>query len=138
MLQNFQQPPVKPDTNTQPPVHNVQPQAQNVTPAVSMVAPQPPLPTQPTQQKTAFDKVTVCFCIFMSQALFRQLVAQHFEYKWYSVVQGLLCWKHHHLSTILMESLSVSQKLLDRFDYDDEPETGEEAKKDEISSQPPL
>lgn len=32
----------------------------------------------------------------------------------------------------------LSQKLLDRFDYDDEPEVGEETKKDEISSQPPL
>lgn len=30
------------------------------------------------------------------------------------------------------------QKLLDRFDYDDEPEVGEETKKDEITSQPTL
>ncbi|KAM9847279.1 SR-related and CTD-associated factor 4 [Aulostomus maculatus] len=29
-------------------------------------------------------------------------------------------------------------KLLDRFDYDDEPEGGEETKKDELSSQPPF
>lgn len=35
-------------------------------------------------------------------------------------------------------SLFLSQKLLDRFDYDDEPETGEETKKDETSSQATL
>ncbi|XP_026227818.1 SR-related and CTD-associated factor 4 [Anabas testudineus] len=85
MLQNFQQHPVKPETNTQPPLHTVQTQAQNITTGLGMVSLQPPLinpPTQSTQQKTAFDK-----------------------------------------------------KLLDRFDYDDEPEVGEETKKDEVSSQ---
>lgn len=30
------------------------------------------------------------------------------------------------------------QKLLDRFDYDDEPEAGEESKKDEVASQQTL
>ncbi|KAL7390801.1 hypothetical protein ABVT39_028066 [Epinephelus coioides] len=82
MLQNFQQQPAKPDTDTQPPVPTVQTQAPNVTTGMGMVAPQPPLPTQATQQMTAFDKT-----------------------------------------------------LLDRFDYDDEPEVGEETKKDEMSSQ---
>nr|XP_012774376.2 splicing factor, arginine/serine-rich 15 [Maylandia zebra] len=91
ILQNFQQHPVKPETNTQPSPQIIQPQAPNVSAGLGMVAPQPPLPsqpaqlTQPAQQKTAFDK-----------------------------------------------------KLLDRFDYDDEPEVGEETKKDEISSQPPF
>ncbi|XP_078121801.1 SR-related and CTD-associated factor 4 [Sander vitreus] len=82
MLQNFQQQPVKSDTNTQPPVHTSQTQAQNITTGLGTVTPQPPLPTQTAQQKAAFDK-----------------------------------------------------KLLDRFDYDDEPEIGEETKKDDISSQ---
>lgn len=63
MLQNFQQQPVKPEINTQPPVHAIHTHAQNVTAGMGMVPPQPPLPTQPTQQKTAFDKVTVCFYI---------------------------------------------------------------------------
>ncbi|XP_067347830.1 SR-related and CTD-associated factor 4 isoform X2 [Channa argus] len=79
MLQNFQQQPVKPEANAQPPLHTIQTQAQNITTGLGMVTPQLP---QPTQQKTAFDK------------------------------------------------------LLDRFDYDDEPEVGEETKKDEISAQP--
>lgn len=83
MLQNFQQQPVKPETITHPPLQTIQMQSQNVTPGLGVVAPHPPLPTQPVQQKTAFDK-----------------------------------------------------KLLDRFDYDDEPEVGEETKKDESSSQP--
>lgn len=67
MLQNFQQQPVKPETNTQPHFHAVQTQAQNITTGLGMVNPQPPLPTQATQpshlpqQKTAFDKVALCF-----------------------------------------------------------------------------
>lgn len=69
MLQNFQQQPVKLDTNTQPPVHTIQTQAQNVTTGLGMVAPQPPLPSQPTQQKTTFDKVArrLCICICHQQ-----------------------------------------------------------------------
>lgn len=63
MLQNFQQQPVKPDTDPQPLVHTIQTQAQNVSTGLGMVAPQPPLPTQTNQQKTAFDKVTVSVCI---------------------------------------------------------------------------
>lgn len=69
MLQNFQQHPVKPETNTQPPLHTVQTQAQNITTGLGMVSLQPPLinpPTQSTQQKTAFDKVTLYFCICTS------------------------------------------------------------------------
>lgn len=66
MLQNFQQQPVKPDTNTQPPVHNIQTQGQNITTGQGMVAPQPPLPTQTAQQKTAFDKVAMRFCLLIS------------------------------------------------------------------------
>lgn len=62
MLQNFQQQPVKPDANTQPPLHTVQTQAQNITTGLGVVTPQPLLPTQPAQQKTTFDKVAVCFC----------------------------------------------------------------------------
>lgn len=71
MLQNFQQQPVKPETNTQPPPQIIQPQAPNVSAGLGMVAPQPPLPsqpaqlTQPAQQKTAFDKVTMHSCICM-------------------------------------------------------------------------
>lgn len=63
MLQNFQQQPVKPEINTQPPVHAIHTHTQNVTAGLGMVPPQPPLPTQPGQQKTAFDKVAVHFCI---------------------------------------------------------------------------
>lgn len=66
MLQNFQQQPMKPDTNTQPPVHNIQTQGQNIATGLGMVAPQPPLPTQTTQQKTAFDKVAMRFCLLIS------------------------------------------------------------------------
>ncbi|XP_054482084.1 SR-related and CTD-associated factor 4 isoform X2 [Anoplopoma fimbria] len=94
MLQNFQQQPVKLDTNTQPSVHTSQSQPQNVSTGLAMVAPQLPLlsqANQASQQKTAFDKV---------------------------------------------------EKLLDRFDYDDEPEVGEESKKDEshasFMQQPPA
>ncbi|XP_031728585.1 SR-related and CTD-associated factor 4 isoform X1 [Anarrhichthys ocellatus] len=97
MLQNFQQQPGKPDSNTQPHVHTSQTQPQSVNTGLAMVAPQPPLLTQAAQaaqaaqQKTAFDKV---------------------------------------------------EKLLDRFDYDDEPEVGEETKKDEshasFMQQPPA
>ncbi|MED6293963.1 hypothetical protein CHARACLAT_015982 [Characodon lateralis] len=36
------------------------------------------------------------------------------------------------------QKTAFDTKLLDRFDYDDEPEVGEEAKKDETSSQPPF
>ncbi|KAM7398092.1 hypothetical protein PAMA_006119 [Pampus argenteus] len=82
MLQNFQQQPVKPEINTQHPVHTIHTHGQNVTAGPGTVPQQPPLPTQSSQQKTTFDK-----------------------------------------------------KLLDRFDYDDEPELGEETKKDEMSSQ---
>lgn len=74
MLQNFQQQPVKPDTNTQPPAHNIQTQAQNVATGLGMVAPQPPLPTQPTQQKTAFDKVTARFCIFSISKVISKII----------------------------------------------------------------
>ncbi|XP_055370647.1 SR-related and CTD-associated factor 4 isoform X2 [Betta splendens] len=82
MLQNFQQQPVKPETDTPSPLHAIQTQPQNITTSLGAVVSQPPPSTQPTQHKTAFDK-----------------------------------------------------KLLDRFDYDDEPETGEETKKDDMSSQ---
>ncbi|KAG7515581.1 splicing factor, arginine serine-rich 15 [Solea senegalensis] len=83
MLQNFQQQPVKPDIPTQPPLHMSHIQTQNINPVLGISTSQPPLPTQPTQQKSAFDT-----------------------------------------------------KLLDRFDYDDEPEVGEETKKDDTATQP--
>ncbi|CAN9501871.1 unnamed protein product [Ophioblennius macclurei] len=86
MLQNFQQQPLKHETNAQPPLHAIQTQPQSISAGSGMIIPHPPLPTQPTQptqQKSAFDK-----------------------------------------------------KLLDRFDYDDEPEVAEETKKEEITSQP--
>ena len=67
MLQNFQQQPVKPDNNAQHPqlpVHNIQPHGPNVTAGPGVVAPQPPLPVEPTQQKTAFDRVAVQFFLY--------------------------------------------------------------------------
>nr|XP_015817144.2 SR-related and CTD-associated factor 4 [Nothobranchius furzeri] len=41
-------------------------------------------------------------------------------------------------SQAAQQKTAFDTKLLDRFDYDDEPEAGEETKKDEIPSQPPL
>ncbi|KAK5611648.1 hypothetical protein CRENBAI_013253 [Crenichthys baileyi] len=43
-----------------------------------------------------------------------------------------------HPAQTAQQKTAFDTKLLDRFDYDDEPEVGEEAKKDEISSQPPF
>ena len=69
MLQTFQQQPGKLQTHAQPPanLHHSQAQAQthphlqpqNLTPGLGTVAPHLALPTQPIQQKTAFDKVAV-------------------------------------------------------------------------------
>lgn len=60
MLQNFQQQPLKPDINAQPPpsLHMSQMQAQNITPGLGINTSQPPLSSQTTEQKTAFDRVT--------------------------------------------------------------------------------
>uniref|UniRef100_A0A087YGT8 SR-related CTD associated factor 4 n=1 Tax=Poecilia formosa TaxID=48698 RepID=A0A087YGT8_POEFO len=43
-----------------------------------------------------------------------------------------------HSTQPVQQKTAFDKKLLDRFDYDDEPEAGEETKKDEPSSQPPL
>lgn len=73
MLQNFQQQPVKPETNLQPPMPSVHTPVRNVSAGLSTAVPQPlvpspqpplpspqPLQTESAQQKSAFDKVTVC------------------------------------------------------------------------------
>lgn len=52
MLQNFQQQPVKPESNCRPPVHVIQTHA-----GPNTAAPQPAPPAEPSQQKGAFDKV---------------------------------------------------------------------------------
>lgn len=57
MLQNFQQQPMKPDCDSQPPSHNVQSHGLNVAPSLGFDTTQPPLPSETTQQTTAFDKV---------------------------------------------------------------------------------
>ncbi|XP_008425450.1 splicing factor, arginine/serine-rich 15 isoform X1 [Poecilia reticulata] len=41
-----------------------------------------------------------------------------------------------HSTQSVQQKTAFDMKLLDRFDYDDEPEVGEETKKDEASSQP--
>lgn len=111
MLQTFQQQPVKPESNCHLPVHLIQTQVPNVTASRNMVAPQPAPQPEPSQQKTAFDKV----------------------------VQGLLYFMRlKKIKSCLLYIHRCFQKLLDRFDYDDEPEVGEETKKDEITSQPTL
>ncbi|KAM4726983.1 SR-related and CTD-associated factor 4 isoform 2-T2 [Anableps anableps] len=43
-----------------------------------------------------------------------------------------------HPAQPVQQKTAFDMKLLDRFDYDDEPEVGEETKKDEASSQPPF
>uniref|UniRef100_A0A3B3TK92 SR-related CTD-associated factor 4a n=2 Tax=Poecilia latipinna TaxID=48699 RepID=A0A3B3TK92_9TELE len=43
-----------------------------------------------------------------------------------------------HSTQPVQQKTAFDKKLLDRFDYDDEPEAGEETKKDEPSSQPPF
>ncbi|XP_053702849.1 SR-related and CTD-associated factor 4 isoform X1 [Synchiropus splendidus] len=74
MLQHIHQQPSKPESTPQPPVQTFPVQVQQQFP--------PPSTVQPSQQKSAFDKI-----------------------------------------------------LLDRFDYDDEPDAGEEAKKEDVPSQ---
>lgn len=57
MLQNFQQQPMKPDCDTQPPSHSVQSHGLNVASSLGFATTQPPIPSETTQQTTAFDKV---------------------------------------------------------------------------------
>lgn len=57
MLQTFQQQPVKSESNSHLPVHLIQTQVPNVTADLNMVASQPAPHAEPSQQKTAFDKV---------------------------------------------------------------------------------
>lgn len=70
MLQNFQQQPVKPEINTQPPVHTIHTHPQNVTAGLGVAPLHPPLPTQPTQQMTAFDKVAVSFVFVIIKKMY--------------------------------------------------------------------
>lgn len=113
MLQTFQQP-VKPESNCHLPVHAVPTHVPNVGAGLNVVAPQPAAPAEPCQQKTAFDKVAK---------------APPACPTWGSGSTIDSCASCPRLR---------SQKLLDRFDYDDEPEASEESKKDEVALQQTL
>lgn len=103
---------MKPDFESQPPSHSVESHSLNVAPALGFASTQPLFPNETTPQTTAFDKV--------SGAL------------------GVITLNCNKLRLCNFTSNSVFKTLLDRFDYDDEPETAEEAKKDEIPPQPVL